>query len=192
MAALRARHPRFREAVMADARVTAQFRGERPSSAPPLDRRPSASGWPGRATPSSPRRSTGPRRGCRRWACRSCRGWPTGWPWRWPRCRSATRWCGAGRVHRARPGGCRRAGGDRSGVALFPWVTIGLRAGDVRGATIERDVSIGTGAKVIGARANRRRGHGRRERRRAGRRARRRHRRRCSRATGRIGAAAAD
>ena len=37
-----------------------------------------------------------------------------------------------------------------SGVALFPWVTLGLRAGEVRGATIERDASIGTGAKVIG------------------------------------------
>jgi serine O-acetyltransferase len=36
------------------------------------------------------------------------------------------------------------------GVTLFPWVTIGLRAGDVRGATIERDVSVGTGAKLIG------------------------------------------
>jgi serine O-acetyltransferase len=38
-----------------------------------------------------------------------------------------------------------------SGVTIAPWVTIGLRAGDFRGATIERDVSIGTGAKVIGA-----------------------------------------
>lgn len=36
------------------------------------------------------------------------------------------------------------------GVTIAPWVTIGLRAGDVRGATIERNVSIGTGAKVIG------------------------------------------
>ncbi len=36
------------------------------------------------------------------------------------------------------------------GVAIAPWVTIGLQAGDVQGATIERDVSIGTGAKVIG------------------------------------------
>jgi serine O-acetyltransferase len=36
------------------------------------------------------------------------------------------------------------------GAMIFPWVTIGLRAGDVRGATIERDVSLGTGAKVIG------------------------------------------
>jgi serine O-acetyltransferase len=38
----------------------------------------------------------------------------------------------------------------QSGVTLAPFVTIGLRAGDPRGATIERDVSIGTGAKVIG------------------------------------------
>jgi serine O-acetyltransferase len=37
-----------------------------------------------------------------------------------------------------------------SGTMIFPWVTIGLRAGDVRGATIESGVSIGTGAKVIG------------------------------------------
>ncbi len=38
----------------------------------------------------------------------------------------------------------------QSGVVIAPFVTIGLRAGDVRGATIERDVSIGTGAKLIG------------------------------------------
>jgi len=37
-----------------------------------------------------------------------------------------------------------------TGAVIAPFVTIGLRAGDVRGATIERDVSIGTGAKVIG------------------------------------------
>ena len=37
-----------------------------------------------------------------------------------------------------------------SGVTIAPWVTIGLRAGDYRGAVIERNVSIGTGAKVIG------------------------------------------
>ena len=36
------------------------------------------------------------------------------------------------------------------GVVIAPWVTIGLRAGDPRGATIERGASIGTGAKVIG------------------------------------------
>ena len=36
------------------------------------------------------------------------------------------------------------------GAVIAPFVTIGLRAGDVQGATIERGVSIGTGAKVIG------------------------------------------
>jgi serine O-acetyltransferase len=36
------------------------------------------------------------------------------------------------------------------GVVIAPFVTIGLRAGDYTGATIERHVSIGTGAKVIG------------------------------------------
>jgi serine O-acetyltransferase len=37
-----------------------------------------------------------------------------------------------------------------SGAVIAPFVTIGLRAGDVRGATIESNVTIGTGAKVIG------------------------------------------
>jgi len=36
------------------------------------------------------------------------------------------------------------------GVTIAPFVTIGLKAGDPQGATIERDVSIGTGAKIIG------------------------------------------
>jgi serine O-acetyltransferase len=36
------------------------------------------------------------------------------------------------------------------GTTIAPFVTIGLRAGDVRGATIGANVSIGTGAKVIG------------------------------------------
>jgi serine O-acetyltransferase len=38
----------------------------------------------------------------------------------------------------------------QSGVVIGPFVTVGLKAGDVRGATIERNVSIGTGAKLIG------------------------------------------
>ena len=37
-----------------------------------------------------------------------------------------------------------------SGVTIAPWVTIGLRAGVLQGPTIERGVQIGTGAKVIG------------------------------------------
>jgi serine O-acetyltransferase len=35
-------------------------------------------------------------------------------------------------------------------VTIFPFVTIGLRSGNVQGATVERGVSIGTGAKLIG------------------------------------------
>jgi hypothetical protein len=37
-----------------------------------------------------------------------------------------------------------------SGTTIGSFVTIGLRAGNVRGATIGRDVSIGTSAKLIG------------------------------------------
>ncbi len=37
-----------------------------------------------------------------------------------------------------------------SGAVIAPWVTLGLRGGDVVGPTIEQGVSIGTGAKVIG------------------------------------------
>jgi serine O-acetyltransferase len=37
-----------------------------------------------------------------------------------------------------------------SGVTLAPFVTIGLRSGDLVGPTLERDVSVGTGAKVLG------------------------------------------
>lgn len=37
-----------------------------------------------------------------------------------------------------------------SGTVIGPWVTIGLRAGDHQGAVVEANVHIGTGAKVIG------------------------------------------
>jgi serine O-acetyltransferase len=37
-----------------------------------------------------------------------------------------------------------------AGVVIFPFVTIGLRAGDIRGPKVEDGVSIGTGAKLIG------------------------------------------
>ena len=36
------------------------------------------------------------------------------------------------------------------GVVIFPWVTVGLRAGNFQGPTIGGNVHIGTGAKVIG------------------------------------------
>ena len=38
----------------------------------------------------------------------------------------------------------------RRGTVISPWVTIGLRAGDWTGPTIGPGVSIGTGAKVLG------------------------------------------
>jgi serine O-acetyltransferase len=37
-----------------------------------------------------------------------------------------------------------------SGTAILPWVTIGLLAGSIEGPTIGRNVMIGTGAKLIG------------------------------------------
>ena len=37
-----------------------------------------------------------------------------------------------------------------SGAVIHPFVTIGLRSGDLAGPKIERDAYIGTGAKVIG------------------------------------------
>jgi serine O-acetyltransferase len=37
-----------------------------------------------------------------------------------------------------------------TGVVIFPFVTIGLRAGNIRGPKVGQDVSIGTGAKLIG------------------------------------------
>jgi serine O-acetyltransferase len=37
-----------------------------------------------------------------------------------------------------------------SGSTIAPWVTIGLKAGDYRGPTLEEGVHVGTGAKIIG------------------------------------------
>ena len=37
-----------------------------------------------------------------------------------------------------------------SGTVIAPWVTVGLKAGVVQGARVGRNVSIGTGAKIIG------------------------------------------
>jgi serine O-acetyltransferase len=38
-----------------------------------------------------------------------------------------------------------------AGVVIAPFVTIGLRTGSVRGPFVERDVQIGTGARLLGA-----------------------------------------
>lgn len=37
-----------------------------------------------------------------------------------------------------------------SGTVISPWVTVGLRAGNVQGPVLGRNVSVGTGAKLIG------------------------------------------
>lgn len=37
-----------------------------------------------------------------------------------------------------------------SGVVIFPWVTIGLRAGDFQGPIVGANVKVGSGAKVVG------------------------------------------
>ena len=39
---------------------------------------------------------------------------------------------------------------QHTGAVIAPWLTLGLRGGDVVGPTIEHSVSIGTGAKVLG------------------------------------------
>ena len=36
------------------------------------------------------------------------------------------------------------------GVTIAPWTTIGLRAGNLKGPTIERGVQVGTGARLLG------------------------------------------
>ncbi len=36
------------------------------------------------------------------------------------------------------------------GTVIAPWVTVGLRGGNVQGPTVEGNVNIGTGAKLIG------------------------------------------
>ncbi|MBI2783470.1 MAG: hypothetical protein HYX64_05235 [Gammaproteobacteria bacterium] len=38
----------------------------------------------------------------------------------------------------------------RKGAVLFPWVTVGLRAGDFNGPVIGENVKVGTGAKIVG------------------------------------------
>jgi serine O-acetyltransferase len=36
------------------------------------------------------------------------------------------------------------------GAVIGPWVTIGLRAGNVQGGILDHDVHVGTGAKIVG------------------------------------------
>src|SRR5215208_7071878 len=151
MRAIRARHPRLREALPADARVTAQYRGERSDFRGPADLalQMIRLAWVSDAFLAQALYRVKARL--------QSLGVPV-----LPRI-----------AHRVAMGLAQVSIGDpvvvhpgvyivhgqvvadglveiHSGVVLFPWVTIGLRAGDVRGATIEAGARIGTGAKVLG------------------------------------------
>ena len=137
--------------MVADARITARYRGERDEFHSRLDTACQAIrlAWVSDAFLAQALYRAKAR--AQALGIPSFRGWRTGWRWRSPRSRSATPWWVHPGVYL--PHGQVVADGlveIHSGVDISPFVTIGLRAGDARGPTIERDVSIGTGAKVIG------------------------------------------
>jgi serine O-acetyltransferase len=149
--ALRARHPRLREALVADARTTALHRGERHEFRGPLDSALQILrlAWVSDAFLAQALYRV------------KARGQALGIPIL-PRL-----------AHRAAMMLAQVSIGDpvvvhpgiyivhgqvvadglveiHEGTVIAPWVTIGLRAGDVQGATIGPHAHIGTGAKVIG------------------------------------------
>jgi serine O-acetyltransferase len=149
--ALRARHPRFREAVLADARLNAFYRGERSEFRSGRDALVQVLrlAWASDAFLAQI--------AYRAKARLQARGVPV-LPRLLHRLAMATAQVSIGDPVVVEPGlylihgqvvvdGLVEIG---AGTVIAPWVTIGLRAGVVQGATIERDVSIGTGAKVIG------------------------------------------
>lgn len=149
--ALRARHPRLREALPADARITAAYRGERHEFRSPVDAALQmarlalvSDAFLAQALYRLKARLQG-------------LGVPV-LPRVAHRLAMITAQVSIGDPVVVQPGvyilhgqvvidGTVEIG---SGVTIGPWVTIGLRAGDYQGAIIERNVSIGTGAKVIG------------------------------------------
>jgi serine O-acetyltransferase len=149
--AIHARHPRLREAIMADARVTAAFRGERAEFRSPLDALAQVVrlAWTSDAFLAQVLYRVKTRL--------QVRGVPL-LPRLAHRLAMMVAQVSIGDPVIVGPGvyiihGQVVADGlveIHSGVVLAPWITIGLRSGNVRGAIIERDVSIGTGAKIIG------------------------------------------
>jgi serine O-acetyltransferase len=148
---LRARHPRLREALVADARITAGLRGERQEFRSRLDAAAQIArlAWVSDAFLAQAL--------YRLKARLQARGVPV-LPRLAHRLAMASAQVSIGDPVVVQPGvyvihgqividGLVEIG---AGVVIAPFVTIGLRAGDVRGATIEAGVSIGTGAKVIG------------------------------------------
>jgi serine O-acetyltransferase len=149
--ALRARHPRLREAVLADARVTAHYRGERHEFRSALDAALQVArlAWVSDAFLAQAL--------YRLKARGQALGVPV-LPRLAHRLAMAVAQVSIGDPVVVAPGvyvihgqvvvdGLVEIG---EGVVIAPFVTIGLRAGDVQGATIGPGVSIGTGAKVIG------------------------------------------
>jgi serine O-acetyltransferase len=149
--ALRSRHPPLRAAIAADARVTAAFRGERHEFRSPLDAAAQAArlAWASDAFLAQVL--------YRIKARLQARGVPV-LPRLAHRLAMMVAQVSIGDPVLVHPGvyvvhGQVVVDGIveiHSGVTIAPWVTIGLRAGDHRGAVIETGVSIGTGAKVIG------------------------------------------
>jgi serine O-acetyltransferase len=149
--ALRARHPRLRDALPADARVTAHYRGERHEFRSPLDTALQIVRlcWVSDAFFAHVLYRVKARL--------QALGVPL-LPRLAHKCAMQTAQVSIGDPVVMQPGVYivhGQVGVDglveiESGVVISPFVTVGLRAGDVRGATIERDVNIGTGAKVIG------------------------------------------
>ena len=149
--ALHARHPGLREALLADARITARYRGERHEFRSALDAAAQMArlAWVSDAFLAQALYRAKARMQARRLPLL---------PRIAHRLAMAFAQVSIGDPVLVRPGvylmhGQVVADGlveIHEGVTIGPFVTLGLRAGDVRGPTIERDVSIGTGAKVIG------------------------------------------
>jgi serine O-acetyltransferase len=148
---LRSRHPGLREAVIADARVTAAYRGERAEFRSPLDAAAQLVrlAWVSDAFLAQSL--------YRLKAALQARGVPV-LPRLAHRLAMALAQVSIGDPVVVGPGVYLVHGQVvidgiveiADGVVISPWVTIGLRAGNPRGATIERGANIGTGAKVIG------------------------------------------
>jgi serine O-acetyltransferase len=149
--ALRARHPGLREAVVADARMTARHRGEREQFRSPRDAaiQMLRLAWVSDAFLAQAL--------YRAKARMQALGVPV-LPRLAHRLAMASAQVSIGDPVVVRPGIYVIHGQIvidglveiEEGTVIGPFVTIGLRAGDVRGATIGRDVSIGTGAKIVG------------------------------------------
>jgi serine O-acetyltransferase len=148
---IRARHPSFREAVLADAAVTAGFRGERREFRSRIDSMLQVArlAWVSDAFLAQVL--------YRLKAALQRRGVPL-LPRVAHRLAMMTAQVSIGDPVVLQPGiyiihgqvvldGIVEVG---SGTAIAPWVTVGLRAGRVAGPTIGPRVSIGTGAKLIG------------------------------------------